>query len=152
MIDSDGTQLGIMDTRSAIARAQEKGLDLVEVAPQASPPVCKILDYGKYKYEQKKKQKASKKKQSSHQIKEIQLRPRTDEHDIDTKVRHILRFLEEQQKVKITVRFRGREAAYSDLGYQILNNVIQKVGEAGLVEQKPKMEGRLLSALIAPKR
>lgn len=150
VIGADGSQLGIMDTRRALELAQSQGLDLAEVAPTSNPPVCKILDYGKFKYEQKKKAKASKKNQVVIQLKEVQFRPQTDEHDVDFKVKHILRFLGEGNKVKVSVRFRGREASHADLGHTLLKQIIDSVGNSGIVEQNPKMEGKILSLIMAP--
>jgi len=150
VIGADGSQLGIMDTKAAIQLAESQGLDLAEVAPTSQPPVCKILDYGKFKYQQKKKQTAAKKKQVVTTLKEVQFRPQTDTHDIDFKVKHILRFLEEGNKVKVSVRFRGREATHADLGYALLKQIIDMVGTSGIVEQNPKMEGKILSLIFAP--
>jgi translation initiation factor IF-3 len=138
-----------MDTRSALQLAESQGLDLAEVSPTANPPVCKILDYGKYKYQLKKKQKTSKKNQVVILLKEVQFRPQTDSHDVDFKVKHILRFLEDGHKVKASVRFRGRESAHSDLGYALLKQIIDMVGISGIVEQPPKMEGKVLSLIFA---
>ncbi len=150
MIGADGQQLGIMDTRRAIELAESAGLDLAEVSPTASPPVCKILDYGKYKYRLKKKQKAAKKRQTVTTVKEIQFRPQTDEHDVDFKVKHVVRFLQEGHKVKVSCRFRGREAAHSDLGHALLKQVVDMVGISGMVEQRAKMEGKILYLIFAP--
>jgi len=149
VIGADGSQLGIMDTRSAIQLAETQGLDLAEVSPTANPPVCKILDYGKYKYQLKKKQKQSKKNQVVIQLKEVQFRPQTDTHDIEFKVKHIVRFLEEGDKVKVSVRFRGREATHVDIGYALVKQIIDMVGTSGIVESSPKMEGKVLSLLFA---
>ncbi len=150
VIAADGQQLGVLDVRKAIEIARSQGLDLVEVSPTATPPVCKILDYGKYKYEQKKKKQAAKKKQVITTLKEIQFRPNIDKHDVEYKVRHIQRFLEEGHKVKASLRFRGREAAHSQLGYELLKQVIDMVGDLGIVEDGPKMEGKLLYLIFAP--
>lgn len=139
-----------MDTRKALELALSLNLDLAEVAPTSNPPVCKILDYGKYKYEMKKKQKQAKKNQVITLLKEVQFRPQTDKHDIEFKVKHIVRFLEEKDKVKVSVRFRGREASHADLGYVLLKQVLEMVGLAGTVEQNPKMEGKILSLILAP--
>lgn len=150
MIDDDGAQLGVMETRKALELASSKGLDLVEVAATSMPPVCKILDYGKFKYEQKKKEKQAKKNQTIILLKEVKFRPRTDTHDIEYKVKNIVKFLEEGNKVKISVRFRGREMAYQDQGRKLVQTIISCVGESGVVEQDAKMEGRDLTAVFAP--
>ena len=131
-------------------RAQAQGLDLAEISPTAKPPVCKILDYGKFKYDQKKKQKAAKKKQTVVLTKEVQFRPATDEHDRDFKVKHITRFLGEGNKVRVFVRFRGREMSHADLGRKLLTQIIDLVGDMGNVESSPRMEGRIMSMIIAP--
>ncbi len=150
VIGADGTQLGIMELKRALELAEAAGLDLAEVAPQSTPPVCKILDFGKYKYEIKKKQKGSKKNQAVSVLKEIQFRPHTDKHDIEFKTRHIQRFLGEGHKVKVTVRFRGREAAHADIGFALLNQIVDMIGASGTVEQPPRMEGRMLHMVFAP--
>ncbi len=139
-----------MDLRKALEHAQALGLDLAEVSPNSTPPVCKILDFGKYKYQQKKKAQASKKNQVIVTLKEIQFRPQTDSHDIDFKVKHILRFLEEGNKVKASVRFRGREAAHAELGHALIKQVIELVGQRAVVEQNPRLEGKILSLIFAP--
>ena len=151
VIGPDGEQLGIIATPEAYRRAQEMGYDLVEVAPTAQPPVCKIMDYGKYKYELQKKEHLSRKHQKSTQVKEIKLRPRTDRHDLDTKIRQIRTFLEEGNKTKVTVMFRGREMANQELGRAVIDAVIQGLGESGTVEFAPRMEGRSLVMILAPK-
>lgn len=150
MIGADGSQLGILDTKAAIALAESQGLDLAEVAPTSQPPVCKILDYGKYKYQLKKKAKQAKKNQVITVLKEVQFRPQTDEHDIDYKVKHIQRFLEEANKVKVSVRFRGREASHAELGHALVKEIIKLVGEIAVVESYPKMEGKVLSLIFSP--
>ncbi len=150
MIGADGAQLGVMETRRAIELATQQGLDLAEVSPNSNPPVCKILDYGKYKYQLKKKAKTAKKNQTVTQLKEVQFRPQTDEHDVNFKVKHILRFLNEGNKVKVSVRFRGREAAHADLGHVLLKEIIKMVGLQGVVEAHPKMEGKILSLIFSP--
>ncbi|MBI4403663.1 MAG: translation initiation factor IF-3 [Deltaproteobacteria bacterium] len=150
VIGADGNQLGVMETRRAIELAESLGLDLAEVSPTANPPVCKILDYGKYKYQLKKKAKAAKKNQAVMVLKEVQFRPQTDTHDVDYKVKHILRFLEEGDKVKVSVRFRGREASHADLGHALVKQIIDMVGNLGIVEQNAKMEGKVLSLVFAP--
>lgn len=150
VIDEVGTQLGVFPTDQAIRMAREKGLDLVEVAPTARPPVCKILDYGKLKYVKKKKAQEAKKKQSVVNVKEIQLRPRTEEHDFQTKLRHIIEFLEDGDKVKITVMFRGREVAYTQQGMEMMNRIVEAVKEIGNPEQYPKLEGKRMMMVIGP--
>jgi translation initiation factor IF-3 len=148
----DGTQLGIMLTRDALARAEDEGMDLVEVSPNAEPPVCKIMDYGKYLYQKDKAAHAAKKKQKQIQVKEIKFRPSTEEADFQTKFRSINRFLEEGDKVKIVVRFRGREMAHQELGMQVMERLRNELGEVVQIEQWPKMEGRQSVMVISPKR
>jgi translation initiation factor IF-3 len=150
VIGDDGKMLGVYPTNEAVRLAQEKNLDLIEVVPTASPPTCKIMDYGKYKYEQKKKAHAARKKQVEIQIKEVQLRPRTDQHDIETKLRHARKFLEEGDKVKFNLRFKGREMAYQDMGEGVLKKVMEALKDIAIVETAPKMEGKQLFALLAP--
>lgn len=150
MIGADGTQLGVMETRKAIEMATQQGLDLAEISPTSNPPVCKILDYGKFKYQNKKKAKQAKKNQVVTALKEVQFRPQTDTHDIEFKVKHITRFLAEGNKVKVSVRFRGREASHADLGHALLKQIIDMVGSSGTVELNPKMEGKILSLIFAP--
>lgn len=130
--------------------AHDRGLDLVEVAPNAKPPVCKIMDFGKYKYEQQKKNQAARKKQSVVQIKEIKVRPKTDEHDFNTKLKHVRRFLEAGDRCKVTVFFRGREIVHKDRGLMILERMVQEVTDLARVEQQPRSEGRTMSLLLAP--
>jgi translation initiation factor IF-3 len=151
VIADDGAQLGILPIFDAVKAAEERGLDLVEVAPLAEPPVCKIMDFGKYKYEQAKKAHESKKNQKIIQLKEIKMRPGTDVHDYTFKLNNAKRFLGEGNKVKVTVVFRGREMAHTDLGSALLNKVVADIQEAGNIEQMPKQEGRALSMVIAPK-
>jgi translation initiation factor IF-3 len=150
VIGADGSQLGVMDTRKAIELATQQGLDLAEVSPNSVPPVCKILDYGKFKYQLKKKAKVAKKNQTVTTLKEVQFRPQTDKHDVDFKVKHIVRFLEEGNKVKVSVRFRGREAAHADIGYTLIKQIIDMVGASGIVDANPKMEGKVLSLTFGP--
>ncbi|MDQ7032123.1 MAG: translation initiation factor IF-3 [Desulfonauticus sp.] len=149
LIKEDGSQAGIVSLQDALNYAKEVGLDLVEVAPNANPPVCKVMDYGKYLYEQQKKQQEAKKKQVKIQVKEIKVRPKTDENDLQTKIRHIKRFLANGDRCKVTVFFRGRELAYKEKGLEVLNRIIQELGEAK-VEQEPKFEGRAMSMLLSP--
>lgn len=150
LIDDDGAKLGEFMTEDALARAKEKGLDLVEVAPNANPPVCKILDYGKMKYDKKKRDSAARKRQSQVQLKEIKVRPKTDEHDMDVKVRSAAKFLQEGNKVKVTVRFRGREHAHHDIGAEQCMVVANAVKEFGSIEMPPRMEGRQMTMILAP--
>lgn len=152
LIGEDGTQLGIVPLEEALARAAEEKLDLVEVAPKASPPVCKIMDYGKYKYLQAKKLQEAKKKQTTIQVKEVKIRPKTEEHDYQFKLRHIKRFLSEKNKAKVTIMFRGREIAHSELGLKVLERIIVDIEEEGIVEQAPKLEGRNMIMILAPRQ
>jgi translation initiation factor IF-3 len=151
VIDPDGNQIGVMPVPQALAAAQEFGLDLVEVSPNARPPVCKIMDYGRYRYEQTKKQQEAKKKQATFQLKEIKVRPKTGEHDLQTKLGHIRKFLERKDKVKVTVMFRGREIALSDRGRELLALIATEVEGLASVEQEPKFEGRTIMMILAPK-
>lgn len=151
MIGPDGEQLGIMPTQEAFRKAQDTGYDLVEVAPTSQPPVCRIMDYGKYKYEQSKKEHQTRRHQKSTQVKEIKLRPRTDKHDLEVKIRQIKGFLADGNKTKITVVFRGREMANQELGRAMMASVIEQLAESGNIEQAPRMEGRSLILILAPK-
>ena len=152
MIDFEGKQLGIMTIQDALRQASEAGLDLVEVAPNSSPPVCRVMDYGKFRYQQSKKMQVARKHQAVLQLKEIRLRPKTDEHDLQVKLRHIRKFLEENNKVKITMMFRGREIAYAEIGRKIMEGLIRELGDIGNVDQQPKLEGRNMVMIIAPKK
>jgi len=151
VIDDAGEQLGILPIEDALKAAEERSLDLVEVAPLAKPPVCKIMDFGKYKYEQSKKLAESRKHQKIIQVKEVKMRPATDEHDYQFKLNHMRRFLAQGDKVKVTIVFRGREMAHTDLGMVLLNRVAVEIAESGNVEQTPKQEGRAMMMIIAPK-
>jgi translation initiation factor IF-3 len=151
VIDPEGKQLGILQIRDALAAASEFGLDLVEVSPTAKPPVCKIMDYGRFKYEQTKKQQEAKKKQTTFQIKEIKVRPKTGEHDLQTKMGHIRKFLDRKDKVKVTVMFKGREIALSDRARGLLEQIAGQMEELAVVEQFPKFEGRTMTMVLAPK-
>lgn len=151
LIDDEGEQQGIVPTRQALEMAEEAGLDLVEVAPQAKPPVCKLMDYGKYKYLQKQKEKDSRRNSTHVQVKEVKLRPKTDDHDVQTKVRHIRRFLAAGDKAKVTVMFRGREITHKDRGFTVLERVMEELEEEANVEMRPKMEGRTMIMILAPK-
>jgi translation initiation factor IF-3 len=150
-IDPDGVQLGVLDTREAILKAEEFGLDLVEVQPNVDPPVCKILDYGKYKYEAQKRANEARKKQKIIEVKEIKLRPNIDEHDYQVKMRNIVKFLTGGDKVKVTLRFRGREMAHQELGANVLTRVREETEEIAKIEAMPKMEGRQMIMVLAPK-
>ncbi len=150
LIDEDGKMIGVMHPREALSLAEGRGMDLIEIAPQAKPPTCRIMDYGKWKYENKKKEKAAKKKQTVILVKEIQLRPRTDVHDLEVKLKHARRFLLEGDKVKVNLRFLGREMAHQDIGYDLLRTVTKKLDDVAVVEANPKMEGRQMFVLVAP--
>ena len=151
VVADDGSNLGVLPTNEALRRAQERGLDLVEVNPKASPPVCKILDFGKYKYEEKKKQRDAKRKQTVVEVKEIKIRPKTDDHDIEVKVRAIRKFVEQGNKVKVTCRFRGREIMHPQRAEMQLVLIMSKVEDMVNVEQRPTMEARTMAILLAPK-
>lgn len=151
VIDPDGNQIGIVPTPKAIAVAGDYGLDLVEVSPNANPPVCKIMDYGRYKYEQTKKQQEAKKKQTTFQVKEIKVRPKTGDHDLMVKIGQIRKFLERKDKVKVTVMFRGREITLTDLGKDVLEKILEEVDDLAVVEQTPKFEGRTMIMVLSPK-
>ena len=151
VVSQDGEQLGIMSSSEAYELAQKKGLDLVNIAPTAKPPVCKLLDYGKFKYEKQKKEKEAKKKQKTTQIKEIRLSVFIEDHDINVKAKTASKFLAEGDKVKVSLRFRGREKAYTDTGRAVMDKFAEIVGEVGTVEKRPKFEGRSLTMILAPK-
>ena len=151
VIDPDGKQIGIIPTIQALDTAAEFGLDLVEVSPNANPPVCKIMDYGRYRYEQTKKKQEAKKKQSTFQVKEIKVRPKTGEHDLQTKINHIRKFIGRKDKVKVTVIFRGREITLSNFGMALLEKIAEETEEIAMMEQSPKFEGRSLVMILAPK-
>ncbi len=150
VVDDEGNQLGVMATQDALKLAFERNLDLVEVAPNAVPPVCRFLDFGKYQYERQKKEREARKAQKVIEIKEVRLRPRTGEHDVDVKVRQTLAFLDEGSKVKVAVRFRGREITHPEIARDQLVQFAAKVGDAAIVEVQPSMEGRNLFMLMAP--
>ena len=152
MISVDGQQLGILPIQEALRVAKEEGLDLVEVSPKSDPPVCRIMDYGKFKYQASKKLQEARKKSKIFQVKEVKLRPHTDEHDLNFKIRNIKKFLEKKYRVKVVVFFRGREMAYMDMGYDLLRRVAEEVEDQGSVDQEPKQEGRnTVSMLLVPK-
>ncbi len=152
LVDEEGNQVGVVATAVAMDMARERGLDLVEVSPNARPPVCRIMDFGKYKYEQSKKAKLARQKQKAHQItvKEVQFRPKTDEHDYRFKVRNILKFLGHRDKVKVVLRFRGREMSHMEFGMKTLERVLEDLEDFAVVEQKPKQEGRNVVMILSP--
>lgn len=150
LIDTDGNQLGVVPVDEAREAAREQGLDLVEVAPNARPPVCRIMDYGRYKYEQSKAEREARRKQHVTQMKEIKMRPNIEEHDFDFKTRHIRRFLDERNKVKVTIMFRGREMRHPENGRAVLDDVIEELGDEAVLEQQPRMEGRNMFMILAP--
>ncbi|MEO8399726.1 MAG: translation initiation factor IF-3 [Ignavibacteriaceae bacterium] len=152
VIDVDGTQLGVFTVRDALKHASEKGQDLVEIAPQAKPPVCKIIDYGKFKYEQQKREKIQRKNQTVSILKEIRLHPNTDVHDFDFKLKHGINFLEEGNKVKVVVMFKGREMAYTEQGEDLLNRFIEGTDDVSKVESPIKMEGRNMNIILIPEK
>ncbi len=149
VISDDGSQVGILPLAEALQFAESKGVDLVEVAPDASPPVCRVMDFGKYKYELQKKQQEGRKKQTSIQLKEIKFRPKTDDHDFHTKLKHIRRFLEGGDKCKVTVAFRGREMMHKDRGENVLKRVLEELGDTVKVDQHPSMEGRTMNMVLS---
>ncbi|RUM32256.1 MAG: translation initiation factor IF-3 [Aquifex sp.] len=154
LIDENGQQIGIVPLEEALKIAEEKGLDLVEIAPQAKPPVCKIMDYGKFKYELKKKEREARKKQREHQIevKDIRMKVRIDEHDLQVKLKHMKEFLQDGDKVKVWIRFRGRENIYPELGKKLAERIINELQDLAEVEVKPKKEGNFMIFVLAPKR
>jgi translation initiation factor IF-3 len=152
LIGAEGEQIGVVSLAEALAMAEAAELDLVEIAPQAEPPVCKVMDYGKFKYRESKKRHEAKLKQKQIQVKEIKFRPRTDEGDYLIKVRNLIRFLEEGDKAKVTLRFRGREMAHQELGFRLLERVKQDLDPYAIVEQFPKMEGRQMVMVLGPKK
>ncbi len=151
LVGDDGEQIGVIPTDQALAMAEGKGLDLVEVAANARPPVCRIMDYGKFKYQQAKRAQKAKRKQHVTHLKEVKLRPKIEEHDFQFKLRNAMRFLEERDKVKVTVLFRGREMAHVEIGRRILDRFVGEIGEYGAVEVPARMEGRTISLVLTPK-
>lgn len=151
VINPDGVQLGVMSLQEALQTAMSLSLDLVEVAPESKPPVCRIMDYGKYRYEQSKKAKDAKKKQTVIQIKEVKMRPKTDEHDLEFKTRQIEKFLKEGNKAKVTMIFRGREVMHSNLGRKLLDKLAEDLKDTAIVEQLPRLEGKNMVMILAPK-
>jgi translation initiation factor IF-3 len=152
LIGEDGNQIGVVRTREAIEMAEEAGLDLVEIQPTAEPPVCRLMDYGRFRFDQKKKLNEAKKKQKQVQIKEIKFRPGTDEGDYQVKLRNLTRFLNEGDKAKVTMRFRGREHAHRELGLELLKRVEGDLADVSIVEQQPQMEGRQMVMVLGPKK
>ena len=152
LIGDEGKQIGVVKTPEALAYAQERDLDLVEVAPEARPPVCRVLDYSKYKYEQEQKQKQARKHQQNITVREIKFRPKIAQHDYDTKKGHVERFLKSRDKVKVTIMFRGREMAHPERGEMILNRLAEDLGELAVIEQRPQQDGRNMTMLLAPSK
>jgi translation initiation factor IF-3 len=151
VIGDDGQQIGVLPVREALSLAQSKGLDLVEVSPTARPPVCRIMDYGKFKYEQNRRARKAKKKQHQMQLKEIKMRPKIEEHDYGFKIQHAREFLTSRDKVKVTITFRGREIAHQDIGYRLIQKVIAALSDVSTVESSPRSEGRTINAVLMPK-
>lgn len=144
--------MGVISLTEALAEAAKAGLDLVEVSPTAAPPVCRIMDYGKFRYQQSKKVQVSKKSQTVIQVKEIRLRPKTEEHDLEVKVKHVRKFLEQHNKVKISMMFRGREIAYTDIGRKIMEDIKNTLADGCVIDQQPKLEGRNMIMILSPKK
>lgn len=144
--------MGVIPLADALAEAAKVGLDLVEVSPTAVPPVCRIMDYGKFRYQQSKKVQVSKKSQTVIQVKEIRLRPKTEAHDLEVKIKHVRKFLEQRNKVKITMMFRGREISYTDLGRKIMEDIKEKLAEGAVIDQHPRLEGRNMIMILSPKK
>ena len=151
MVSAEGEQLGIMPTAQALETARSQELDLVEVAPEAQPPVCRIMDFGKYKYTQARRLKEARKKQTTIQVKEVKMGPKTERHDFDFKLKHVRRFLEEGHKAKVTVRFKGREMAHTELGWKMLQRMVAAVSDIAVADNNPRMEGRMLHIMLSPK-
>ncbi len=151
MVSADGEQLGILPIAQALDLAKQRDMDLVEVAAEAVPPVCRIMDFGKYKYTQARRQKEARKKQTTIVVKEVKLGPKTDTHDFEFKAKHVRRFIEEGNKAKVTVRFKGREMAHTELGWKMLNKISEIMSDVAVVENHPRMEGRMLSMILSPK-
>jgi translation initiation factor IF-3 len=151
VVTSEGEQLGVMPIQQALETARQREMDLVEVAPDAAPPVCRIMDFGKFKYMQARRQKEARKKQTVIVVKEVKMGPKTEKHDFDFKLKHVRRFLDEGNKAKVTVRFKGREMAHTELGWKMLQKMVEAVADIALVENHPRMEGRMLSMILSPK-
>ena len=152
VVSADGEQFGILPIAQALELARQREMDLVEVAAEAVPPVCRIMVFGKYKYMQARRQKDARKKQTIIQVKEVKLGPKTDTHDFEFKAKHVRRFLEEGNKAKVTVRFKGREMAHTDLGWKMLNRMVEMMTDVAVIENHPRMEGRMLSMILSPKQ
>ncbi len=151
LIDVDGEQVGIINIDEALDRAAVRDLDLVEVAPQADPPVCRIMDYGKYKYEQAKREKEARKNAKTVTVKEVKLRPKIEDHDFNTKLKHARRFLDNGDKVKVTIMFRGREIVHPELGREVLDRLAEEISDIGVIESRPNLEGRNMVMMVAPR-
>jgi translation initiation factor IF-3 len=151
VVSPEGEQLGILPIQEALEVARQRELDLVEVAPEAQPPVCRIMDFGKYKYTQARRLKEARKKQTTIQVKEVKMGPKTEKHDFEFKLKHVRRFLEEGHKAKVTVRFKGREMAHTELGWKMLQKMVDAVQDLAMVENNPRMEGRLLHIVLSPR-
>ncbi|MCL4134963.1 UNVERIFIED_CONTAM: hypothetical protein GTU68_045402, partial [Idotea baltica] len=152
LIGADGENIGVVTPQRGLELAEQAGLDIVEISPNAKPPVCKIMDLGKFKYEQQKREAEARKNQKTIEIKEVKFRPNTDKHDFEVKMRNVIKFLENGDKVKVTMRFRGREMAHQNLGLDLLKRVEEAVGELGKVENRPKTEGRQMTMMIGPSK
>ncbi|MDX9745210.1 MAG: translation initiation factor IF-3 [Syntrophales bacterium] len=152
VIDAEGKQLGIISLAEALEEAARMRLDVVEVSPNADPPVCRIMDYGKFRYQQSKKQQIAKKHQTTVQVKEVRFRPKTEEHDLEVKIKRIRKFLEQQDKVKISMMFRGREIVYTDIGRKIMESVKQRLEDLAVFDQEPRLEGRSMIMIVSPKK
>ncbi|MDD5280557.1 MAG: translation initiation factor IF-3 [Acidithiobacillus sp.] len=152
LIGVEGEQMGVVSVMEALSAAEEAELDLVEIAPQAEPPVCRIMDYGKFRFQESKRQHEAKRRQKQTQVKEIKFRPRTDDADYQIKLRNIMRFIDDGDRAKITLRFRGREMSHPELGMELLNRVEKDLAEVGVVEQRPRMEGRQMVMIVAPRK
>jgi translation initiation factor IF-3 len=152
VVSAEGEQLGVMPTQQALEAARSQELDLVEVAPEAQPPVCRIMDFGKFKYTQARRQKEARKKQTVILVKEVKMGPKTEKHDFDFKLKHVRRFLEEGHKAKVTVRFKGREMAHTVLGWKMLQRMVEAVSDIAVTENNPRMEGRMLHIMLSPKQ
>jgi len=150
VVKDDGEQMGIMSTQEALDMATEQGVDLVEVAPKANPPVCKLMDYGKYQYQLRKRQQEAKKKQVQVQLKEVKIRPKTDEHDLQTKIKHVRRFISKGDRCKVTLFFRGREIVHKQYGEDLIKQIMDEVSDIAKVEQEPKSEGKTIHIILAP--
>jgi len=152
VVSAEGEQLGVMPTQQALETARAQELDLVEVAPEAQPPVCRIMDFGKFKYTQARRQKEARKKQTVILVKEVKMGPKTEKHDFEFKLKHVRRFLEEGHKAKVTVRFKGREMAHTELGWKMLQRMVEAVSDIAVTENNPRMEGRMLHIMLSPKQ